>query len=95
MKGAKNKGSAVCRYTTLATPRSSMATCNICKANVSRGAGSTAKYNTTNFNHFQKRHAKEHDDSHHSFPHSEEYSFLILHRFTPVVYIGQYPKPGH
>lgn len=41
---------------------SSIATCNIYKANVSRDGGSTAKYNTTNLiKHPEMHHDKEHD----------------------------------
>ena len=37
------------------------AVCKVCKVNVSRGGGSTAKYNTTSLiKHIQKHHAKEH-----------------------------------
>ena len=54
------KQSAVWRYFTFATPTSSTAVCNVCKVNVSRGGGSTAKYNITNLiKHIQKHHAKE------------------------------------
>ena len=57
------KDSAVWRYFTLATPTSSTAICNVCKVNVPRGGGSTAKYNTTNLiKHIQKHHAKEHGE---------------------------------
>ena len=42
-------------------PTSSTAVCNVCKVNVSRGGGSTAKYNATNLiKHIQNHHAKEH-----------------------------------
>lgn len=46
MEGAKKQG--VWRFFRLSMPTSFTATCNICKANVSRGGGSTAKSNTTN-----------------------------------------------
>lgn len=37
--------------------------CNICKGNLGRGAGSSAKYNTTNLiQHFHKHHSKEHTE---------------------------------
>ena len=37
------------------------AVCNVCKVNVSRGGGSTAKYKPTNLiKHIQQHHAKEH-----------------------------------
>lgn len=51
----------VWRYFTLNTPTSSMAVCNVCKANVARGGrGSTVNYNTTNLiKHLQKYHATE------------------------------------
>ena len=55
------KDSAVWRYFTLATAASSTASCNVCKGNVARVGGSTAKYKTTNlFKHLQMHHAKEH-----------------------------------
>ena len=53
--------SVVWRYFTLATPTSLMAVCNVCKVNVSKVGGSTAKYNTASLiKHIQKHHAKEH-----------------------------------
>ena len=55
------KESAVWRYFMLATPTSLFAVCNVCKVNISRGGGSTGKYNSTNLiKHIQKHHAKEH-----------------------------------
>ena len=49
------------RYFMLDTATSSTAVCNVSKVNVSRGGGSTAKYDTTNLiKHIQKHHAKEH-----------------------------------
>ncbi|KAL6463619.1 hypothetical protein MHYP_G00280100 [Metynnis hypsauchen] len=61
MKRAKESG--VWRHFTLDTPTSLTATCNICKTNVARGGGSTARYNTTNLiRHLQNYHAKEHGE---------------------------------
>ena len=41
-------------------PTSLTAVCYVCKVNVLRGGGSTAKYNTTNLiKHIQRDHAKE------------------------------------
>ena len=55
------KESAVWRYFTLATATTSTAVCNVCKVNVSRGGGSTVKYNlsTNLIKHIQKHHTKE------------------------------------
>ena len=43
------KGSAAWRYFMLDTSTSLAAVCNVCKANVSRGGGGTAKYTTTSY----------------------------------------------
>ena len=53
------KESAVRRYFTLSTPTSSTAVWNVCIVNVSRGGGSTAKYNTTKLiKHIEKHRAE-------------------------------------
>ena len=55
--------SAVWKYSTLETPQSKTAKCNVCKAVIQRGRSSPTSYNTTNtIKCLKKHHMKEHKD---------------------------------